>query len=194
MSSRLLQILKNIERDYELNKSFYDNLLNHLREIHEQNPRPAQPEGLWEHHKYKSGLKIHSENISKLLTIALENYVPSQMINDAHRILFQLYGYAHDIAKAALDYDEIDHAEKSHEWLINYLKDKFGISERRAEEMELLKVLLIMVKHHHLNFADPQCFAKRAECLNLTDYFPFILIAASADMLDIGISWIGDVL
>ena len=40
-----------------------DKLAHKLREIHQQNHRPAQPEGLWEHHIYKSGLLKHSENL-----------------------------------------------------------------------------------------------------------------------------------
>jgi hypothetical protein len=165
-----------------------DKLAHRLREIHLQNPRPAQPEGLWEHHIYKFGLLKHSENLNKILTAALihelNSYIeasksPVNIPIDILVKIFEVFALAHDIAKV-YGYDGYDHAEKSYQITRQIIEET--VSDL---DPEIKEIILLMVRYHHLNFADPQAFSKRGEGYFDPVYFPFVLAAIAADMLSI---------
>jgi len=93
--------------------------------------------------------------------------------------IIEVFALSHDIAKVYGE-DGYDHAEKSYE------KMKEIIEETVPElDPEIKKIILLMVRFHHLNFDDPQAFAKQGSGYFEPEYFPFVLLAIAADLLSI---------
>jgi hypothetical protein len=75
-----LKLFSNIESD----SKNLEKLINVLMELHDSNLRPAQPEGLWVHHNFKQGLKLHSLEVRRFLVEMLDTlvqfYTPDPLI------------------------------------------------------------------------------------------------------------------
>jgi hypothetical protein len=158
-------------------------LVEELRKLHEDNLRPAQPKGLWEHHKQKAGLFAHSYNVASLVYQSILNEDHYDILSSDQetwiKLLSVVFGLGHDIIKVVENYDDGDHAHKS----AQVLEDILNNFELSTETKDLL---VTMVKYHHLNFENPEAFAKKGNGLFPEELFPFVLVGISADLLSIG--------
>ena len=164
-------------------------ILNVLLGEHVSNPIPAQKEGLWTHHSKEGGLLEHSMEVSNIL---------ETLTNGDKRLslLFLLIALAHDMGKL---YGDTTHThqktslEKFDE-LLNELdskmKKEYGELWEEFKKSELLKVIRIAIRWHHMNFEDFDAFVKQGGNVVERRYFPIVLLIASADSLSIADSWL----
>jgi len=156
---------------------------------HVSNPIPAQKEGLWTHHSKEGGLLEHSMEISSILETLVNG-------DKNLSLLFLAVSLAHDMGKLYGDTTHT-HQKTSLEKFEEMLKELDGkMREEHGElwdeflESELLKVMKIAIRWHHMNFEDFNAFVKQGEGVIERRYFPIVLLMASADSLSIADSWL----
>lgn len=149
---------------------------------------PAQPQGLWEHHTGSYGLRDHIDEVLYYVMqiLDIENTAEDLENKGFEEKALVLAAVTHDVSKIQGDLSQ-EHSHNSAKVFSRIWKKLQKTHHETAEDKKIYEMANWLIKNHHINFTDPELFAKK---LNNHSWFPYLLVLIAADLSSISESWI----